>query len=83
MEAFWLQLAEWDPAGTLTRRKTEAQREEFSKQQTAQKSEIHAWAGSSLATFWLRCKAGTDRFAVALDSTKVQGHFQMQKQLLD
>ena len=69
MNAFWLQLAEWDPAGTLTRRKTEVQREELSKQQTAQKSEIHAGAGSP------RCKVGTDQFAIGLDSTKFKVTF--------
>ena len=67
----------------MTRRKTEAQREEFSKLQMAHESEIHARAGSCLAIFWPRCKVGTDCFAVALDFMKIQGYLQMQLQLQD
>lgn len=51
MDAFWLQLAEGAPAGTITRRETGAHRQEFPKQQTAQETELHAQAGSCLATF--------------------------------
>lgn len=73
MDAFWLQLAEGAPAGTITRRETGAHRQEFPKQKTAQETELHARLGAA----WPPSSPGasleqTDHFAVALDSIKVQ-----------
>lgn len=81
MDAFWLQLAQRDPAGTITKRKTELT-ENFLDSRLP-RSQRPCPGGKLPGHFWPQSKAGTDHLAVALDSMKLQGHLQMQMKSQD